>query len=98
MNDQPPKTSDEAFANGLINEHNRLADEEPFSAAERQVIRELLGFVVELRALVKDLRWEAETRNRVSGFGVKSKAIATWITAIAAAGSLCILAAKQLLN
>ena len=87
--DSPKKSiGDDAFASHVLAEQERMAEQDGLTAAERQIVRELLGYVAVIRAIVEERRWQAETWVRMDKFGGKVKSFATGITALASAGSL----------
>lgn len=78
MEEQPKTVPDSAFARSVLAERDALQDSDALNAAERAGVRELLGFLDDLRAIVATERFQKEAWARVGGIrdGVKLWALA----------------------
>lgn len=84
--DEEPKTvPDSTFAQHVLAERDALQAHDALTAAERAAIRELLGFLDVLRALVADERFQKEASARIGRWRDTGKA---WLLAIGAAAGL----------
>jgi hypothetical protein len=73
--DEPKKTvSDHSFAEEVLSEHAHLQRQDGLTAAERAGVRELLGFLADLREIVANERFQKEAWTRVGGVRDRAKA------------------------
>ncbi len=81
MDEQPKTIRDTAFAQHVLAERDALQDSDALNAAELAGVRELLGFLPDLRAIVATERFQAEASARIGRWRDSGK---SWLLAIGA--------------
>ena len=81
MDEQPKTVPDSAFARNVLADRDALQDSDALNAAERAGVRELLGFLPDVRAIVATERFQAEASARIGKWRDTGR---SWLLAIGA--------------